>query len=400
MTRLRDVLPFGHPARRSTPHEEELMSRLATLGTRPSPDPVFRAELRAQLVAATPRLVAEGSTPDAPARSRRRRSWLPAGARRPVTVLVSVAAVLLVLLGGTTWLAQRALPGDTLYGLKKASEDASLSLTHGDSARGQKYLQLAGTRIDEATDLVKRASSLGGPGPGSTGIVASGGVSARVQKLVADTVTDARNLALDGTPLLTTVAVQQMSKGPLTHITSWTATAGPELTALLQRLPTGAAHTATANLISTVASIDARAGALSKAMGCSCLSVARRDALGPLPCSVCSAPPGTPGPSTGPTSAPGTQTSTPGRSTASGSPTTRATTAPRTGTVPSILPTTGVGTTVIPTLPVTPPPLTPTKTNCVLVVCTTTVPTTPPPIVTTTSGGVTICLPPLCIKVP
>src|ERR1700709_497436 len=49
------------PAKSSDPRVRELVAALATLEVAPAPRADFRAELRAQLVAVTPRLVDEGN---------------------------------------------------------------------------------------------------------------------------------------------------------------------------------------------------------------------------------------------------------------------------------------------------------------------------------------------------
>ncbi len=52
-----------------------------------------------------------------------------------------------------------ALPGDSLYGLKRGMEDIKLGLAHGDSDRGELYLDQASTRLSEARRLMERGRS-------------------------------------------------------------------------------------------------------------------------------------------------------------------------------------------------------------------------------------------------
>jgi hypothetical protein len=49
-----------------------------------------------------------------------------------------------------------ALPGDTLYGLKRGMEDLRLDFTDGDADRGRVYLDHASTRLSEARRLLER----------------------------------------------------------------------------------------------------------------------------------------------------------------------------------------------------------------------------------------------------
>ncbi|EST30693.1 hypothetical protein M878_18420 [Streptomyces roseochromogenus subsp. oscitans DS 12.976] len=62
--------------------------------------------------------------------------------------------------GGVAAASSDALPGDSLYGLKRGIEDFKLNyLTDGDDARGQTYLDQASTRLSEARRLMERGRS-------------------------------------------------------------------------------------------------------------------------------------------------------------------------------------------------------------------------------------------------
>ena len=67
-----------------------------------------------------------GSAPDRPGSATSR-------VGRPLAVLTCVVAVFAVLLGGAVWISKRALPGDALYGLKRASENLQEAMTSGDT---------------------------------------------------------------------------------------------------------------------------------------------------------------------------------------------------------------------------------------------------------------------------
>jgi hypothetical protein len=79
----------------------------------------------------------------------------PVGGR---IVLVAAAAVLgTAVIGGAGVLASRdALPGDNLYGIKRAAESVGTAMTWDDAARGRRHLDLASTRIDEMEQLAAR----------------------------------------------------------------------------------------------------------------------------------------------------------------------------------------------------------------------------------------------------
>ncbi|MBA0053858.1 hypothetical protein E0L36_24295 [Streptomyces sp. AJS327] len=59
-------------------------------------------------------------------------------------------------LGGISAASTDALPGDSLYGLKRGMEDLQLNLASGDADRGQLHLTHAATRLREARRLLER----------------------------------------------------------------------------------------------------------------------------------------------------------------------------------------------------------------------------------------------------
>ncbi|MEV8038715.1 DUF5667 domain-containing protein [Streptomyces sp. NPDC086182] len=155
-----------------------LLALAAGLGELPKPelDPEVKIVQRAQLVAAMEAMLLEGTAaggegPDRALpgqRSRakgthratglgklRPRSRLSKGlAAGGLTVGVAAGAF-----GGVAAASTDALPGDSLYGLKRGMEDIELSLAHGDSDRGELYLDQASTRLSEARRLMERGRS-------------------------------------------------------------------------------------------------------------------------------------------------------------------------------------------------------------------------------------------------
>ncbi|WP_052849331.1 DUF5667 domain-containing protein [Streptomyces avicenniae] len=61
--------------------------------------------------------------------------------------------------GGVAAASTDALPGDTLYGLKRGMEDLRLDFADGDTDRGRVHLDLASTRMSEARRLLERGRS-------------------------------------------------------------------------------------------------------------------------------------------------------------------------------------------------------------------------------------------------
>lgn len=142
------------------------------LGELPKPqmDPEVKVVQRAQLVAAMEAMLAEGgasadpTVPEqrsrgshraSPLRKLRPRSrWGKGLAAGGLTVGVAAGAF-----GGVAAASSDALPGDSLYGLKRGMEDIHLGLTNNDTDRGEIYLDQASTRLSEARRLMERARS-------------------------------------------------------------------------------------------------------------------------------------------------------------------------------------------------------------------------------------------------
>ncbi|WP_318213843.1 DUF5667 domain-containing protein [Streptomyces sp. SCL15-6] len=153
-----------------------LLSLAAGLETLPRPelDPEVKVVQRAQLVAAFEAMLQEGTAgggatdPSVPEQRRARGAHraTPLGKFRPRSRLakgltagglsVTVAAGAF---GGVAAASSDALPGDSLYGLKRGIEDFRLGLADGDDERGRAYLDLASTRLNEARRLMERGRS-------------------------------------------------------------------------------------------------------------------------------------------------------------------------------------------------------------------------------------------------
>jgi Domain of unknown function (DUF5667) len=298
-----------------------IVGQLRALPT-PAPSPGFREELRAQLIAVTPRLVAEGVTAGRPARTARKpqRATAPrVPIRRPAAVMGTLLLLFVMLLAGGVWMSSHTLPGDSLYGLKRASENVQLSLTGGDGARGRQYLALAKKRANEASGLLGRASSMAA----GSGHQASGSINAHATKLIADTLRDADADTRNGVRLLTGQAVRNMSDGPLRAVTTWAPAQLARLESIVNRAPPGATHDRAVESQHLVQHAITRANQLGHDMGCSCLANTANDELGPLPCDTACNPvtpvspsqPGSTKPSTSPSTSPtGTEPATPNKS--------------------------------------------------------------------------------------
>jgi uncharacterized membrane protein YgcG len=316
---------FEDPARSSDPRIRSLVAQLATIEPAPAPRAHFRAELRAQLVAVAPRLVAEGPAIDTrrPAETaiKAAHAAKPAKSRlgsvagwtskisiaRPLAAVTAVIAVFAMLLGGAVWVSKKALPGDTLYSLKRANENVALSLTTGDTAKGHEYLKLAQTRAEEVSALVSRTSSMAA----GSGANAAGGVNGTTAKLITSTLDSADSDIRSGAKLLNTEAVSSGSGDPLAVMTGWAPGQVQRLTDIASRLGPGAVRARVIDSARLTAQANARATALHPKLGCNCLNKAPTDEFGPRPCTAaCTAAPkpsqrpGTPTPSGAPHKSP------------------------------------------------------------------------------------------------
>jgi hypothetical protein len=72
-----------------------------------------------------------------------------------VTVGMAAALAVLAIAGGSVFASRDAVPGDALYGIKRAAEAAGGIFAGGEAARGQHDLDLAATRLDEIERMAR-----------------------------------------------------------------------------------------------------------------------------------------------------------------------------------------------------------------------------------------------------
>ncbi|MGW1802315.1 DUF5667 domain-containing protein [Streptomyces sp. NPDC001984] len=163
------------PAGAERTERGELLALTESLGALPRPglDPEVKVVQRAQLVAAMEAMLLEGtlggaanaSVPEQRShRAKGAHRASPLGKLRPRSRLTKGLAagglsvgVAASAFGGVAAASSDALPGDSLYGLKRGIEDFKLNyLSDGDDERGQTYLDQASTRLSEARRLLER----------------------------------------------------------------------------------------------------------------------------------------------------------------------------------------------------------------------------------------------------
>lgn len=164
--------PAPAPAAAEQTEQGRLLALAECLGELPKPelDPAVKVVHRAQLVAAMEAMLLGGEAPEPSVpeqrspRSRGAHRASPLAKLRPRSRLTKGLAagglsvgVAAGAFGGVAAASSDALPGDSLYGLKRGIEDFKLNhLSDGADERGVAYLDQASTRLSEARRLMDR----------------------------------------------------------------------------------------------------------------------------------------------------------------------------------------------------------------------------------------------------
>jgi uncharacterized membrane protein YgcG len=296
------------PAESADPQTRELLAELARMRIAPEPEPRFRSELRAQLVAIAPRLIEEEAATDGATSAEQATDTTSAGARhtddrlarrgigwrRPLAAAASVLVVLGILLGVTVWLSRSALPGDALYGLKRTSERVQLFFASSDTDRAKDYLQFAQRRADEVKSLLHRGqASAIGTRP------AAAGVSSQATKLISQTLNSADSDTRTAMRLLGAQVARKKSAAALDPMKQWAPPQLQRLQGIANSAPAGAVRDRIDHSVGVIKQVWARTLALDQTAGCACTGSAGSDTLGPRPCTPCGSRSGTPGGATG-----------------------------------------------------------------------------------------------------
>lgn len=276
--RFAQLLDEAEGARRRhtrTPYDEELsplvavahasVQRLSTVAEQVTVDPAYRRRLRQRLlaVAHTQGIGASEITHDPePAVAPRRRVKL--------AVAVGAAAGVLALSGVST-ASGDAIPGDTLYPVKRQTERAQLALAGSDVNRGQLYLGFARTRLSEAQAVATDPEAL----------------EAALDDMDADT--------RSGVRLLTGAAVDRRDPGVLNTVDGFVSEQRRKVVNLVTTLE-GTSRTRALGSLEMLDSAADRVSALRPALLCTSETDRRADSLGPLPQRCSALPdPGRPG---------------------------------------------------------------------------------------------------------
>jgi hypothetical protein len=230
--------------------ELALVGGLRELGTSESMDEETRRRIRAGIVE---RLSEPDELSEEPVERRRKHSAIGG-------LLVAAAAVLIALGGLGMLLSKDALPGDPLYGVKRAGESTALGLTFGQQAKAEKHLQFADNRLEELAELKD-----------------SGGDSADYLTGLTDFETDARAGVAQLTALATSNSGEQLAS-----LRTWAQESASRLHAESAAIPAPAMGRFSA-MQSLLADIETRVTALSQRLGCYSITLGTSDELGALP---------------------------------------------------------------------------------------------------------------------
>ncbi|MFD5033199.1 DUF5667 domain-containing protein [Streptomyces sp. NPDC058405] len=225
------------------PAEQGRQLALASgLGELPKPtlDPEVKVVQRAQLVAAMETMLLEGTASGGASsgltvpeqrtsgrgahrasrlrKFRPRSRWSKGLAAGGLTVGVAAGAF-----GGVAAASSDALPGDSLYGLKRGMEDIKLDLADDESDRGELYLDHASTRLGEARRLMERDRS--------------GQLDHESMAEIRRTLGGMKHDATEGHRLLHQAYERDGSLGPIATLSSFSASHRQAWNGLRERLP-------------------------------------------------------------------------------------------------------------------------------------------------------------------
>ncbi len=216
------------------------------------------------------------ATTAGPGRAARRGS----AARRLLSTTVAGMAAVLALGALTVLLSRGALPGDMLYGMKRASESTEIGLTSGQEAKARKHLDVAALRLDEIQQLLSRDSTTAaGSLPTASGADEADGA------LVADNLRAFDDQARTGARMLLPL-VNSPAGPPPGLLSAWAGQQQQTLDGFSASLPPAGREQAQSSQ-KLVAQLRDRATAF-EASSSPCGS-SDSDDLGPLPSAACSA---------------------------------------------------------------------------------------------------------------
>jgi uncharacterized membrane protein YgcG len=118
------------------------------------------------------------------------------GHSRAALIGAAAAAALVAIAGTGTFASRDALPGDSMYGVKRVAESTSYALTFGERAKARRHLEQAQRRLDEVEGMVARSRTA------QTSGSASASAAQPDQELLRDTMQEFDSDTSEGSRLL------------------------------------------------------------------------------------------------------------------------------------------------------------------------------------------------------
>jgi hypothetical protein len=172
---------------------------------------------------------------------------------------MAAALAVLAIAGGSVFASRDAVPGDALYGIKRAAEAAGGILAGGEASRGQHDLDLAATRLDEIERMARE------------GVVDPAVYASAFQDFDNATRAGTRQ-ALSGDDPDRSAA----------DVSAWATQQTARLSALRTTVP-AASQSDADDALNLLDRVHRRAVALSARSGCSQVTSGSADDLGPVP---------------------------------------------------------------------------------------------------------------------
>lgn len=229
------AVPIGAPHQEPAGEGQftELLAAVDALGALPPPalDPTVKSTQRALLMAEFERAFAGGGGAAVPGQRRGAHRATEAARRfrpgsrwgRRLAYGGLAAGVAVGALGGVAAASSSALPGDSLYGMKRGLENWQLDFAGSDAARGRLLLDQASNRMSEAQQLMAHQ------GEGET-------LSPHLADEVSRALTDMNSEGSQGRELLKAVYRQDHTMAPLQQLASFADSQQQRLHAIEPRL--------------------------------------------------------------------------------------------------------------------------------------------------------------------
>ncbi|WP_028926142.1 DUF5667 domain-containing protein [Pseudonocardia acaciae] len=196
---------------------------------------------------------------------RKARTASPSPHRRAqLTITAAAGVIVLAITGGGAMFSQDALPGDSLYGVKQATESALVGVTPGQGNKAQRQLDYAASRIDEVRQLNN----------GPTPTIDRGADISQALKGFNQQTADGSRMWLS--------SAGTNNSAELGALANWAQTQQQKLNSLRSTMPANAQPDADHSM-RLLEDLRTRAQSLINRQGCDKVTSGDSDQLGPLP---------------------------------------------------------------------------------------------------------------------